>query len=429
MDFAKPYLSFLKLRGSWGEIGNQNASLGNIYRVMSSSNSGWVMNGVNQLTVGTPGALPHGLTWETVGTLDLGFDARFFSNRLGLTFDWYEKTVSDIHSPGLTLPNTFGTGSPARNYGELTTEGWEIALDFKHSFDNGLNIFAGATLSDYLQKVTKYENTTAALPNPIFGRNSTYYEGMTIGEIWGYETDRLFTEADFNADGSFADGVPEQNVFQSNKPAWFVWGPGDVKYKDLNGDGVVDYGSNNRNDPGDMKVIGNSTPRYQYSFRVGGDWKGFDLSIFMQGVGKRDMWADGPVVIPGYRPAEGWYEHQLDYWTPDNPDAFFPRPTDAGQQVNPNNFQPQTRYMLDMSYLRMKNITFGYTLPQDLTNNIYISNLRVYVSGENLFEFTNLEVPIDPEINYTTAGLNDPNSFGRVYPYTRSLSVGVQATF
>lgn len=429
MDFAKPYLSFLKLRGSWGEIGNQNASLGNIYRIMSSSNSGWIMNGVNQLTVGTPGALPHGLTWETVGTLDLGFDARFFNNRLGLTFDWYEKTVSDIHSPGLTLPSTFGTGSPARNYGELTTEGWEIALDFKHSFDNGLNIFAGATLSDYLQKVTKYENTTAALPNPIFGRNWTYYEGMTIGEIWGYETDRLFTEADFNADGSFADGIPEQNVFQSNKPAWFNWGPGDVKYKDINGDGVVDYGSNNRNDPGDMKIIGNSTPRYQYSFRVGGDWKGFDLSIFMQGVGKRDMWANGPVVIPGYRPAEGWYEHQLDYWTPDNPDAFFPRPTDAGQQVNPNNFQPQTRYMLDMSYLRMKNITFGYTLPQDLTNNIYISNLRVYVSGENLFEFTNLEVPIDPEINYTTAGLNDPNSFGRVYPYTRSLSVGVQATF
>lgn len=429
MDFARPYLSFLKLRGSWGEIGNQNASLGNIYRIMSSSNSGWVMNGVNQLTVGTPGALPVGLTWETVTTLDFGLDSRFFNNRLGLSFDWYERTVSDIHSPGVTLPSTFGTTPPRRNYGELTTEGWEVALDFKHSFDNGLNIFAGATLSDYKQVVSKYSNTTANLPNQIFGRNSTYYEGMTIGEIWGYETDRLFTEADFNADGSFADGVPEQNTFQSTKPSWFNWGPGDVKYKDINGDGVVDYGDNTRNNPGDMKIIGNSTPRYQYSFRVGGDWKGFDLSIFMQGVGKRDMWANGPVVIPGYRPAEAWYQHQLDYWTPENPDAYFPRPTNALQQVNPSNFQPQTRYMLDMSYLRMKNITLGYTLPQDLTDNIYINNLRVYVSGENLFEFTNLKVPIDPEINYTTAGLNDPNSFGRVYPYSRTLSIGVQATF
>ena len=427
MDFARPYVSFLKLRGSWGEIGNQNAELRNIYRLMPASNSGWVMNGVNMATVGTPGAMPLGLTWETVSTLDFGLDSRFFSNRLGISFDWYERTVSDVHSPGITLPSTFGTGSPIRNYGELTTKGWEVALDFKHSFDNGLNIFAGATLSDYKQKVTKYANTTAALPNPIFGRNSTYYEGMTIGEIWGYETDRLFTENDFNADGSYADWVPSQDVFITN--GWFEWGPGDVKYKDLNGDGVIDYGTNTRDNHGDLTIIGNSTPRYQYGIRLGGDWKGFDLSLFMQGVGKRDMWANGPVVIPGYRPAEGWYAHQLDYWTPDNPDAYFPRPTNALQQVNPTNFQPQTRYMLDMSYLRMKNVTVGYTLPQNLTDNIHISNLRVYVSGENLFEFTNLEVPIDPEINYTTAGLNDPNSFGRVYPYTRSLSVGVQATF
>ncbi|GHA38531.1 SusC/RagA family TonB-linked outer membrane protein [Salinimicrobium marinum] len=436
MDFAKPTLSFLKIRGSYGAIGNQNADLRNIYRVMTPANSNWIIGGQNVVTVGgstlsaisrTPGALPASLTWETVTTLDFGVDSRFFNNRLGASFDWYERTVSDMHSQGVTLPSSFGTDAPRRNYGELQTRGWELTVDFKHSFENGLNINAMATLSDYQEKVTKFSNTTEALPNPITGLNNTYYEGMMLGEIWGYETDRLFTEDDFDANGDYAEGVPSQEIFETN--SWFNFGPGDVKYRDINGDGVIDYGSNTRGDSGDLKVIGNSTPRYQYGLQLGADWKGFDLSMFMQGVGQRDMWANGPVIIPGYRPAEGWYEHQLDYWTPENTDAYYPRPTNANQQVNPTNFQPQTRYLLDMSYLRMKNITFGYSLPQSLTENIHLNNFRVYFSGENLFEFTNLDVPIDPEINYTTAGLNDSNSFGRVYPFRRSLSIGLQASF
>lgn len=426
MESLAPTLSHLKLRASYGSIGNQNASLANIYRTMPSSNSGWVIDGVNQITVSTPRALPASLTWETVTTLDIGVDSRFFNDRLGISYDWYERTVSDMHSPGLTLPETFGTGSPARNYGELTTTGWELAVDFQHSFDNGLNISARGTLTDFEQKITKYNNTTERLPNPIPGRNFVYYEGMVMGEIWGYETDRLFTEADFDANGDYASGVANQDIFETT--SWFNFGPGDVKYKDLNGDGVIDYGSETRSDSGDMKVIGNSTPRYQYGIQLGADWKGFDLSIFMQGVGKRDMWANGPVFVPGYRPAEGWFDHQLDYWTPENTDAYYPRPTDAGQQVNPTNFQPQTRYLLDMSYFRMKNITVGYSLSDSWAQRLMVDNVRLYFSGENLFEIDNLEVPIDPEIDYTTAGLNDPNSFGRVYPYRRSLSFGLQVS-
>ena len=181
-----------------------------------------------------------------------------------------------------------------------------------------------------------------------------------------------------------------------------------------------------------MKVIGNSTPRYQYGLRLGADFKGFDLSLFFQGVGKRDFWANGPLFIPGYRAGEAWYAHQMDYWTPENPNAFYPRPTDQeGSAVanNSRNFLPQTKYMLDLSYMRMKNITFGYTLPSTLTSKVKIDRLRVYFSGENLFEFDNLDIPIDPEVNYTTAGLNDSNTFGRVYPYRRTLSFGLQATF
>lgn len=427
MEFADPTLSFLKLRASYGGIGNQNANLGNIYRIMGSSSSNWLVGGDNQVTVGTPGALPVGLTWETVTTLDFGVDARFFNNAFGVSYDWYERTVSDMHSAGVTLPSSFGTGAPRRNFGEMQTKGWELAIDFKHQFSNGLNISAMATLSDYEQRVTKFADATDKLPDPIVGRNSVYYEGMVLGEIWGYETDRLFTEADFDSNGNYASGVANQDIFVTN--SWFKFGPGDVKYKDLNGDGVIGYGKNTRDDHGDLKVIGNTTPRYQYGINLAADYKGFDLSIFMQGVGKRDMWANGPVIIPGYRPNEGWYEHQLDYWTPENPNAFFPRPSDAGQQVNPTNFQPQTRYLLDMSYLRMKNITFGYSLPETLLDNIGMHRFRIYFSGENLFEFTNLDIPLDPEIDYTTAGLNDPNSFGRVYPFSRTVSLGVQVSF
>src|SRR5690606_15717019 len=120
---------------------------------------------------------------------------------------------------------SFGTGSPRRNYGELTTTGWELAADFKHSFDNGLNINFGATLTDYEEEITKFANTTMGI--------NSYYEGKILGEIWGYETDRLFQEDDFNADGSLREGIASQELFENS---WFIYGPGDVKYKDLNGD-------------------------------------------------------------------------------------------------------------------------------------------------------------------------------------------------
>ena len=417
MDFARPYVSFLKLRGSYGTIGNQNTYLSNIYRIISSTNSNWLINGVNQLTVGTPGALPSNLTWESVTTLDIGLDARFFANRLGLTFDWYERRVSDMHTAGVTLPSTFGTGSPTRNFGELTTTGWEVALDFKHSFDNGLNINATASLTDFEEKITKFANTTRGI--------NSYYEGKVLGEIWGYETDRFFTEDDFNADGSYATDVPSQELYEEG---WFKFGPGDVKYKDLNGDGVIDYGSNTVEDHGDLKRIGNTTPRYQYNFSIGADYKGFDFRVFMQGVGKRDLWANGPVVVPGFRYHEAWFTHHLDYWTPDNPDAFYPRLTDQSQSNQIRNFMPQTKYLLDMSYLRMKNITVGYSLPANVIESIGLNRLRIYLSGENLFEFTNLDIPVDPETNLTSTGRNDTSTFGRVYPFRRVVSAGLQVS-
>lgn len=432
MQFSKPVLTFLKFRGSWGAIGNENAALSSIYRTMPTSSSSWLIGGNSMPTVGTPGYISDALTWETVSTLDFGLDARFFNNNLGIVFDWYRRTTSDMHSPGITLPSSFGTAPPKRNYGEIQTTGWELAVDWNKSFSNGLNFNVTGMLSDFQEKVTKYANTTMGI--------NSYYEGKILGEIWGYETDGFFTSDDFAKDANgdlllengryvLNDDVPNQSLYESG---WFFYGPGDIKYKDLNGDGVIDYGSQTVDDHGDMKVIGNSTPRFQYGLRLGADWKGFDLSVFMQGVGKRDMWANGPLFIPGYRAGEAWYEHQLDYWTPENPNAYYPRPTDAQGAANANNaknFLPQTKYLLDLSYLRMKNLALGYTLPQGLTRKAHVEKLRVYVSGENLFEFDNLKIPIDPEVDYTTAGRRDSNTFGRVYPYRRTLSFGLQATF
>lgn len=429
MDFAKPILTFLKLRGSYGSVGNENLGRNRFLKIMRASSSGWFIGGENQLTMTTPGLVSPSLTWENVSTLDFGVDARFFSNRFGVTFDWYQRKNSDMLTGVLTVPNTLGTGAPVLNFGELTTTGWELALDYNHVFENGLNIGIVATLADFREELTKFANESKLLGED--------YTGKDLGAIWGYETDRLFQKDDFQQDANgelilingvpvLKEGIPTQSYWEAS---WFHYGPGDVKYKDLNGDGEIDFGANSLDDHGDLAVIGNTTPRYQYGFRLNAAYKGIDLSMYIQGVGKRNMWPNGPIVIPGYRPGEAWYQHQLDYWSEENTNAYYPRPTDASQSNNTRNFLPQTRYLLNMAYTRLKNITAGYTLPVSLTEKVGIVNARIYLSGENLFEIEKLNVPLDPEIDYTTPGLNDPNTFGRVYPYMRSYSFGLQVTF
>lgn len=428
MKPLQPVLSTMKIRGSWGSVGNQDVGNYRFISIMGTQNSNWLINGNNQLQINTPSIISSNLTWERVKTLDLGFDSRFFNDKLGVSFDWYQRDLSDMISGGITLPSTFGGDAPARNYGEMRTRGWEIAVDFGHTFSNGLRLNATAMVSDFTERITKYASTVKDL--------NKNYEGKILGEIWGYETDGIFQEADFaiknpTSQDKWGDrvngNIADQSKFESG---WFYYGPGDIRYKDLNGDGKIDNGKNTLEDHGDLKRIGNSTPRYQYSFRVGANYKGFDADIFFQGVGKRDIWASGSMVIPGFRPAESWYQHQTDYWTPQNTNAFYPRPTDQGQSNNAKNFLPQTRYLLDMSYLRCKNITLGYTVPSKITRKAMIDKLRIYVSGENLFEFDNLKVPVDPEMDYSkTQYDNDKASFGRSYPFSRSFSFGLQVTF
>ncbi|HYC84784.1 MAG TPA: SusC/RagA family TonB-linked outer membrane protein, partial [Chryseosolibacter sp.] len=272
MSSLESVVSFAKLRGSYGSIGNQNANPNNIYRIMSTTTSDWLVGGQNMPTTGAPGALPSDLTWETVSTLDIGLDSRFFNDKLGFTFDWYRRTTSDMHSPGVSLPVTFGTSLagtksaevvrvPVRNYGEMQTTGWELAIDYRHSFGNGINVNVTGMLSDFQEKVTKYANTVKSIGYDLIGRVTSHYEGKVLGDIWGYETDRFFTEEDFVDDGTgkmvLKDGIPSQAIYETN--GWFFYGPGDIKYKDVNGDGVIDYGALTEGDHGDLRVIGNTT--------------------------------------------------------------------------------------------------------------------------------------------------------------------------
>lgn len=428
MNFAKPVLSNLKFRASYGTVGHQN--VGNAFlALMSTSNSQWIVGGKNMIGVSTPSVVPPSLTWETVTDLNFGVDARFFENKMGVSFDWYNRTTSDMISAGVTLPNSFGASAPQRNYGELQIKGWELALDYAHTFGNGLRLNATGSLSDFNEMLTKFANTTKTVGSNYTGRN--------LRDIWGYETDRFFTKDDFQQDAAgnlilvsgryvLKPGVPDQKQFETSS---FFFGPGDIKYKDLNGDGVITRGANTVDDPGDQRIIGNSTPRYQYGLRLGSNWKGFDFDIFFQGVGKRDLWVHSPATIPGVGIGEGWYQSQLDYWTPTNTNAFYPRPSNVGQTANTTNFLRQTKYLLDMSYLRAKNLTFGYTLPARIGEKVKINKARLYFSGENLFEKDNLgAISIDPEVDYTEFGDNDPRTFGRVYPYRRTLSFGLQVT-
>jgi len=441
MQSAQSILSSLKLRGSWGSVGNQDVPLNAFVSTLtpttpSSSGNYWLVKGnfVPYISSG-PTLVDPDLTWETVTSLDLGLDAGFLNEKLTFTFDWYKRITSDMLAPGETVPATVGASAPRRNFGELETKGVEISATYKHQFDNGLLLTLFGQFTDFKSVVTKYPTPE----DPLI--SSTYYQGKTLGEIWGYKTVGLFQKEDFVWEGdkikqtilpnglsknTHVEGVATQYILESGT---FKFSPGDVRFKDLNGDGEINYGTNTVGNPGDLTVIGNNLPRYQYGFQVGVSWKGFDANAFFQGVGKRNIWATGNMVLPGFYGTEANFAHTLDYWTPDNTRAFYPRPLNYGQAAKWN-YVCNDRYLLNVAYLRLKSLIIGYSLPNDFLNKVNIERVRVYFNGENLFEFDKMKgVPIDPEMNWTSTTQNDARSFGRSYPYRRTVSFGLQVEF
>ena len=443
MDWSQSFMNQLKLRGSWGTIGDQSVPNNLYVSTMTNSQSTWLNSaGVKEWVVGSPAAVSSSISWQDITTLNLGVDARFINNKLGFVFDWYQRDTRNMIVPAEGFSNTFGATAPRGNYGELSTRGWEFAVDYNHKFENGLGLNLRANISDAKTTITKYGSNQLV---------TGYYNGKTYGEIWGYETDRLYQADDFNykADGSFVTKTVNGKVmnelsdpngaYQSfvQNSASFVFGPGDVKYKDLNGDGFINNGKGTLTDHGDLKVIGNTTPRYEYGFRLGADYKGFDFSAFFQGVGSREVWGQGFLAQSGFNSSDGAMPAAMasDYWTPTNTGAFYPAAFNNAASNDVNNFQVQTRYLLDMSYLRVKNITLGYTIPKGALDKAGIKNLRVYTALENFFTWDKLNgLPIDPEtVGGTTMFDSNTNyNAGRTgvgTPTFKSASFGLQLTF
>lgn len=451
MEWSESWMDALKVRGSWGTIGDQSVPNSLYVPTMSGSMTSWLMSNSRLYQFGTPGSVSTSVTWQDITTLDLGLDGRFLKNELGFAFDWYQRDTENMIVPLEGIPATFGTGAPQSNYGSLQTNGYEIQLDYAHRFKNGLGISMVATFSDAITKITEYGSTQSI---------DSWYVGKTYGEIWGYETDRLYQKEDFEygSDGKLqkvevtnpngtkytvykqADpNSPTQGRLQSGN---FLFGPGDVKFKDLNGDGVIDPGNrlltnaDGEADYGDLKVIGNSTPRYQYGLRAGADYKGIDFSVFIQGVGKRDVWGDGFLAIPGYQSSDGAMPQAIagDFWREDRTDAFYPAPYNMAGSSTTLNMQVQTRYLLNMAYTRIQNITLGYSLPVSVISKVNISKARFYVSLENFFTFDNLGgLPIDPEVISGYSMWNSSNyNLGRTgigVPTYKSASFGLQLNF
>ncbi|MCT4643673.1 MAG: TonB-dependent receptor [Carboxylicivirga sp.] len=416
-NFWEPLLdkvNTLKVRASWGELGNQNTKkLYPFYSTMplGTDNGAWLINGEKTNTAYAPGLVSSLLTWETVRSWNVGLDAGLLDNRLTLIFDYFKRTTEDMVGPAPSLPVTLGTGVPKINNADMESYGFELELSWRDQIGD-FSYGVRGVLADDQQKITRYPNET--------GNLNTWYNGRMNNEIWGLTTHRI-AKTDDEMNLWLQDH--DQSQIGSN------WAAGDIMYQDLNGDGEISYGAGTLDDHGDSKVIGNSTPRYKYSIDIDAAYKGFDFRMLWQGVGKRDYAVGGPYfwgVNGNIWQAAAFVEH-LDYFRPEghelgaNIDSYYPRPI-ASWQADKNT-KTQTRYLQNAAYLRLKNIQLGYTVNQDLTKKFGVSKFRVYVSGENLLTFTEMTDIFDPET--ITGGWSD----GKIYPLSKTISVGASITF
>ena len=405
-NFMSPLGSWLdhgKFRLSYGSLGNQDVSYYSYIASMSASKMNYLLNGEKPMGVYQPGLISNDLTWEKVYTINAGIDLNLLSNRLVLAGDVYRRDTKDMLTKGKTLPSVLGTAEPRINAADLKTRGWEVSVSWRDRFELGskpFNYSARFILSDSRSWITRFDNPTRIL--------SDYYKGQELGEIWG-----LVTEGFFKDQADIDNHADQWNVIAY--PGDRKLEPGDLKYKDLNGDGKIDKGANTVDNPGDFKIIGNSRSRYLYGLDLNADWNGFDLRMLFQGVGKRDWYPTGYKFYGIYlAPWGNVYENNLDHWTPENPDGYFPRLKSYLANGAGDMSYNQTRYLQNAAYLRCKNITFGYTLPKRLLQKIMLDNVRIYLSGENLFEFTSLCKNFDPEVLDQTS-----------HPMQRTYSIGL----
>lgn len=435
MESTQNWLDGLKLRASYGMIGNQNVAPYSFTPTMSINNKDntWLVNNTYVTAISSiPALVSRSFTWEKVGTLDVGVDLTLLQNRLNATFDWYQRDTRGMLAPGMQLPAVVGASAPYQNTADMRTKGWELSFNWRDKIGQ-VGYRAGFNLSDYQSEISKYDDNaskilTSQMKNPKDGANYTFwnfYEGKQVGEIWGHVADGYYSVDDFESTTSWKlkEGVPS---IDGTNPR-----PGDIKFKNLmddeNGNNLISNGENTIENPGDRKVIGNTTPRYMYGITLGANYAGFDINIFMQGTGQRDAWIANTLTFPLYSDFKfiPLYEGLGDYWKPTdanngdytaiNPNAKYPRIYgNYGNQGS--NYRQSDKYLSDASFFRIKNVTLSYTVPKRWISKLTLSQLKGFVSIENLATFSSLPSGIDPE------------TLDWDYPSYRTISFGINLT-
>ena len=396
------------------QILNTNDAWYPFYQTMPvGSNYGWLVNGERPNYATNPGIVSSKKTWETVETWDVGLDWSFFNNRLSGSFDYFVRYTYDMIGPAPELSSLLGTSVPKINNSDMKSYGFELEVNWRDRIGE-VSYGAKFVLSDDQQKILRY-------PNDSYDVGS-YYKGEHLNDIWGLTTIGI-AKSQEEMDAHLAK-VDQCSVGTN-------WGVGDIMYADLDGDGKISNGTNKLGDTGDYRIIGNSTPRFKYGITLDAAWKGFDFSIFMQGIGKRDLWLDGCYFWGANGQGNEWqstgFAEHWDFFRPEgdplgaNLNSYYPRVNFSGDR----NTKVQTRYLQNGAYLRLKNVQLGYTLPRVWTEKAGISSVRVYVSGDNLATITSLSKIFDPEATGSLAGTGS----GKLYPLQRVISVGVNVNF
>lgn len=445
-------ISRFKLRASYGSLGNQFVTEYGYIPTMSAAQGRYIIGDELPQRITPPALVSPNYTWEDVSTLNFGVDLGLFEDRIIASFDIYRRETKGMLTLGKDLPDVLGASEPLENAADLETKGWEASVEYRNRFNlagksAGFNI--RAILSDNRSFITKFDNPNQNL--------TQFYVGQELGEIWGLTNDGFFAS--------------EEEIEQLDQTSLIPWGaisivPGWPRYVDQDGNGVVEKGLT-VDDPKDMRVIGNVNPRFQFGLTLGFDWAGFDVNAFFQGVAKQDYYPLDYLYWGFYQqPYAGGYRHLMDFYraTGDsevdltkhsqsyidagladaNLEATYPHlqawlaDRNLGERIDQSKGLaiPQTDYLLDASYIRFKNLTIGYTLPAVLTEKVGIGSFRIYVSGENLTEWSSIRDFFDPEsISDLDYKINPGGSASRTtgkgyaYPFQRRYAVGVNVTF
>lgn len=419
-------LSNIKFRASYGSLGNGNISPYSFTENFSISESGRIINDIKPKKTNQPGVVPDGLTWETATTGNAGLDVSALKNKLNFYGDVYRRWTKDMFTVGPSVPAIYGTTVPKGNYADMETTGFELTLTWTDRFKlagKPFNYDVRATLSDYTSVITKYNNPDKNLTD--------HYVGKKMGEIWGYQVEGLFKTAE-----EIANSPYQGNLQNTNTRKNYV---GDLKFKNLDGDDVIHHGLNRVGDSGDKTIIGNSEPRYTYGFNLSCDWNGIFLSVFFQGVMKQDWYPAPESRFWGqynrpYNSYPKWQEKNIFREELGNFDAYLPRYVGYTAQSNRALGTPNDRYLQDASYIRLRNFQLGYTLPKKWISKFYASDLKVYVSAENLWTWSPMyKWTRDTDVTGIYGSDRDlsggTSGDGYNYPMLKAVSAGLSINF